>query len=448
MPTERLRGRRLELRAYAGTNPATGKPEYLYESVPADLGVRELNRVKRDLDARANELSEARRARRKDPTVAPEPKPKTARIVAEAIETWWRRHGSKLDTARKIRSAIDSVILPEFGDLPLALVAGTAPDEDEDRLPDVVYLSERWAEVAERRGLEPSTVHKYHGILGGALRRAGHPIPDPGLPPMGERASTTPLPEEMAAFLPHLGTPRVIEAYTVTRKVRNSDKTVSYQVPLRTEEPTATDLMARAFALLVASGPRPVAAAAIARSQLDQKTGRLSLDGRGVVIDSGPDGREVWVLRGGTTAKRRLVNLGLDGATLEALKQWLKYQDEMSLTFGHRLGPRALIFSLAPDASEPISPKVLSKAFDRAVDRARETGVSLPEGFRLYDMRHFGITSLLRAGVPVAAVAKRFGTSPRMIHARYEHAIPEDDDRMVATLGTLFPMPGVERQSN
>lgn len=436
MGTQLLRGNTLQLKSYAGTD-AKGKKQYLYDSVPADTGKRELDRRVRALDARAAELAEGRRARRKDPT-AERPKKMTTKTTAEAVEAWWKGHGAKLASAPKVRSLVDSIIVPEFGAVPVPLLAGTAPDDEDDRDPDVVYLSERWAEVARRRGLAPATVHRCHGILGAALRRAGHPIPDPGLPSLADRASSTPLPEEMTAFLPHLGAGRTTGAYTTTRRVRNSDQLVSYTVEAQAEDPSATDLMARAFALLVASGPRPVAAAAITRAQLDLDAGRLSLDGRGVVQSTGPDGGEVWVIRDGTTDKRRRLMLTLDGATLDALRRWLRRQDEIALMVGKRLGPRALIFSLAFDGSEPLSPKVMARAFGRAVDRARAAGADLPEGFRLYDMRHYGITALLRAGRPVAAVARRFGTSSRMIHARYEHAIPEDDEGLAATLSDMW----------
>lgn len=450
MARQRPMGSGIQLRAYAGIDPATGKPDYLYEQVPADLGKRELDRRARALDARAHALAATRRDRRRDPAATPtrttaRPRPKT---VGEAVEAWWKHHGSKLASAPRIRGLIDGIILPYLGAVPIALVAGTPPDDEEERDPDVVYLSERWEEI-QRDGrqvgdkpLKPSTIHRCHGIVGAALRRAGRPIPDPGLPTIGERDSTTPLPDEMVAFLPHLDATRRTEAYTATRRVRGSGRTVTYTVPARVGEPSAMDLMAVAFAFLVASGPRPVEAAAITRVQVDLDAGTLALDARGVVLTK-PDGVERWVITGGETAKRRRRVITLDARTLAALRRWLAFQDEYALTVGQRLGGRALVFSLDPDAREPISPKVFSKAFERAVTRAREAGCDLPEGFHLYDMRHFGITSMLRGGQGrnVAAVAKRFGTSTRMIEERYEHAIQADDAALADTLGAVWGEP-------
>lgn len=447
MATQRLHGNRIRLKAYAGVDPATGKKKHLYDSVPADAGKRELDRRARALDAAAHALAESRRDRRRDPA-APKParrRPARARTVTDAVEAWWRHHGSKLAGAPKVRTLIDGIILPHLGDLKVTLVAGTPPDDDDERDPDVVYLSERWEEIrltGRRVGdepLAPATIHKCHGIVGAALRRAGHPIPDPGLPSMDTGAETTPLPEEMAAFLPYLAPGgRTVGGYTATRRVRGTDKTVTYEVPARTGEPTAMDLMTEAFALLVASGPRPVEVAAVTRAQIDLDNGDLSLDGRGVVQAVDDDGKETWVIAGGESAKRRRRVITVDPRTLASVRRWLDFQAETALAFGTRPGPRALVFSLDPAARTPISPKVFSGAFARTVDRARDDGVDVPDGFHLYDMRHYGITQLLRAGRPVAAVARRFGTSPRMIHQRYEHFTHGDDAALADTMAAVW----------
>jgi hypothetical protein len=438
MATQRQRGGRLELKAYAGVDPATGRSQYVYDSVAVGIGRRELDRRIRALDARAAELAEGRRARRKDPQ-AQRPKKVKARTCGEAVEVWWAKHGAKLASAPKTRTLVDSILLPEFGTILVSLVAGTPPDDEDDRDPDLVYLSERWREVAERRDLEPSTVHRCHGILGGALRRAGHPVPDPGLPSIGEAADTTPLAEEMAAFLAFLAEPPVTPAYRVARR-----NVATYDVPARVGERSAMDLMVEAFALLVMSGPRPVEASALTRDRLDISTGRCSFDGRGVVLHRGEDGAEAWVVATGESAKRRKRAVTLDPRAAGALNRWLRFQDEYALAAGQRLRSRSFVFSLVADASVPLSPKVMSKAFARQVGRARAAGVELPDGFHLYSCRHFGISQLLRAGHDVTAVAKRFGTSARMVHQTYGHCIDADDSRLAESLGALWAEPAGE----
>lgn len=433
MATQRRRGNSLELKAYAGTDPATGKPEYLYDRAPADTGKRELDRRLRALDARAADLAAGRRIRRKDPA-APRPVKVKAKTCGEALEVWWAKHGAKLASAPRVRTLVDNILLPEFGAVPVALMAGTAPDDEEDRDPDLVYLSERWKRIARERRLEASTVHRCHGMLGAALRRVGHPIPDPGLPPVGEGEPTMPLAEEMAAFLGLMGEPPVVDAYRVRRA-----SGATYEVPAKAGERSAMDLMLECFALLVMSGPRPVEAAAITRERLDLERRRLSLDGRGVVLRLGEDGSEVWEVVGGETVKRRKRAITLDDRTVVVLRRWLAFQQEYALAVGVRPKARSLVFSLIADGSVPISPKVMSRAFSREVARARKAGLELPVGFHLYDMRHFGISQLLRAGRDVTAVANRFGTSARMIHQTYGHCIDADDSHLADTLGAMFP---------
>ncbi|HEV2893256.1 MAG TPA: site-specific integrase [Actinomycetota bacterium] len=446
MATRLVRGRTIRLKAYAGVDPATGKGQYLYDQVPATAGKREVDRAAKALDARAQALAESRRARRRDPNAVPKKAAVRAdKTIGDAVEAWWKHHGSKLPTARHARGFIDGIILPHLGAIKIALVAGTPPDDDDERDDDLVYLSEKWAEiqrVGRRVGdkpLEASYIHRCHGIVGAALRRAGRPIADPGLPSVQATADATPLPEEMVAFLPHLAAPGRTAAYTVTRRVRGGPGTTSYIVPARDTEPSAMDLMLNAFALLVGNGPRPVEAAAITRTQVDFDTKVLSLDARGVVQSPEP-GPERWVIVTGETAKRRRRAISLDDRTLAALKRWFAWQRDYALRCGERLTARSLVFSLAPDGSEPISPKVFSGNFTDAVRRARGEGCDLPDGFHLYSMRHFGITQLLRNGKGrnVAAVADRFGTSTRMIEERYEHAIPKDDAHLAEILGAVW----------
>lgn len=460
MATERLIGNKIELRAYAGTDPATGKRQSVYDYVPADVGKRELDRKKKALDARAQDLQAARRDRRRNPGAAPRKKPVRAdKTIRDAVEAWWAAHGSKLANAPKRRPLIDGIILPHLGDIRLTVLSstGTPPDDPDEREPDLVYLSEKWEEIqkkARKSGDEPleaSTIQTCHtSILGPALRRAGHPVTDPGLPKGQASAETTPLPEEMTAFLPYLGAGRQVGGYTSTRRVRGSDRVITYTVPARQGEPSLVDRMLEPFAFLVANGPRPVEAAAITRTQLDLDRGELELRGDGVVLVEDDNGAEEWVVVHGETPKRRRRRITLDGRCVDALRRWLTIQDEFALRFGERLGPRALVFSLDPAGKEPASPKVLSKAFERAVDSARAAEESLPEGFHLYDMRHFGITHMLRlgAGRNVAAVAARFGTSTRMIEQRYEHAIPKDDRALADALTGVWGAAGPDGEAD
>lgn len=451
---------RLQLRAYAGRKPSGGDP-YIYDYLPLGSGEKEIGRALTALVGKADDLAEVRRGRRADPYAEPEPvKPKARRdrTVAHALETWWNAHGSTLAGAYDVRRNIDAYLIPKLGTVALwrlrpALDAAEADGE-------LVDLSAFYRELLaggkvggggqpHRAGgpLKPSTILKIHGILRTALalevRRPGGLMSNPAaavkLPRVEDRESTTPEADELAEFLPFLGgAGRVVPGYEVTRR-RKTGETTTYRVDERPDLRAAEfGRTVRAFALLVASGPRPQEVAAIRRGDLDRTTGRLSLTGEGVVRVKDPGRPERWEVRRGETAKRRKRVITLDPDVLAAVDDVLLAADEYALACGIRLGRRAFLFSYEPDGSEPGSPKNISRLFDRAVDAAVKAGIDVPPGMRLYDFRHFGITQLLRKGRAVADVARRYGTSSRMIHARYAHAIPGDDDTLAATMADVW----------
>ena len=462
-PTPKQRGSiharsdgRLELRAYAGKNPVGSDP-YLREYVPAGTSDTEIGVRLTALVARADDLAATRRRRRKEGGHAEPVVTRTERSTGAVLEAWYQAIGRHLASASTVRTHLDAYLLPKLAGVAAWRLRGTVGEEERAVDPDLfdlsVFFDELLAkgsvgappdEAGHRRGagqpLQPATVSKTKSYLSQALdheiRRPGskltaNPCATVTLPSIEDRESTTPEPDELAAFLPFLaGTTRVRSAHTVTRK-RKDGTPYTFTIPERIDR-EAADRAGRqllAFALLVASGPRPQEVAALQRGQLDRTTGRLALEGVGVV-----DGKIVR----GETDKRRKRAIKLDPTVLAAVDAHLRAQDETALAFGKKLTRRSYIFATTPDCTAPVDPGTPSQAFDRIVAKAVAAGLPLPEDMRLYDMRHYGITQLLRKGRPVAAVAKRFGTSPKMIHQRYEHAIPGDDDGLADTLGDAW----------
>lgn len=424
----------LEISAYAGVNPSTGKKERLYERLPLDTPDREIQRRLTALVARGDEMARTRRLRRKEGGyVEPELKerPPGQRKVGEVLEAWWEAGapGRAPNTRQFDRMALDCYLLPNIGELWLWQLRAVviASDEVSRDLFDLSAFYEqlnksgrvgRPGKDGKRTGkggpLSWDYVRRIHGVLRVALGYAHrqwprdlpeNPAVGVNLPAPVERASTTPQPEELALFLPYL-----IEHH----------------------------LEVAAFAVLVANGPRPLEISAIRHWEVDLAKHSLELIGEGVVIERIPGQSERWVVRSGTTEKRRKRSIVLDDLACSLLERVIEKKEQAARLAGQTLSGRSFVFSVYPDGSEPISPQAMSARFTKYVIRAIEDEKMQMPRMRLYDMRHFGITSLLRAGRSPAQVAYRFGTSERMIWERYSHAIPSDDASLATTIGAAW----------
>lgn len=459
----RERANRLELRAYAGVNPATGRRHYLVERLPLDTPPKEVRSRLTKLVARADEIAETRRLRRKDPSAGPRPRAAQRQdlTVGYVLEAWWEAHAQYLASAANVRMVLDTYLLPTLRDVALwRLRAQLAPGEAELD-PDLVSLSAFEAELLRsgrkiRRGRNLRQVHrelraanKAAGIRESAADTAARAKVAAAASVAVDRAPLKPSAVDRIHGILHAGL-----AYGVAkgwlpsnpasdvRRVRTEDREST--TPEQDEANDFLHYVARrhhelyTFTLLVASGPRPQEVAAIRWPQLDLDAGKLSLTGEGIVRVKEPGRPEQWIVRRGETEKRRRRVIALDPVVLAALRELRRRQLETAMAVGATVGRRALLFSAEPDGSEPVSPHALTITFTRHVGYARRDGVDVPAGMRLYDFRHFGITQLLRKGRSVADVALRFGTSARVINARYAHAIPGDDERMAETMADVW----------
>jgi integrase len=192
---------------------------------------------------------------------------------------------------------------------------------------------------------------------------------------------------------------------------------------------------------MVASGPRPTEVSALQRGNYDRATRQMAFLAEGVVRVKEQDQPERWEVATGETDKRRARVIELDPVVAADLDALLLEQDEAALACGVKLGRRAYLFSPATDCKTFLTPNTAGDGFAAAVERARAAGVDLPPGMRLYDMRHYGITYLLRAGAAPAAVAVRFATSEAMIRSRYSHAISGDDAHLAEKMAAVWAQP-------
>lgn len=453
----RTRRNGIELRAYAGIDPGTGRKERLEERLPLDTPPKEIGRRLTALVARADEIAAQRRRRRRG-EATPGPAPEPDRTVGQALAAWWKTHGRHLARAGDVRMIIDAYLEPRLGTVELWRVHPGLDPEAARRNPDLVDLTDVFDDLARKgsvggggrrhtagRPLGPATLHKIRSVLSAALalevtagRLAASPCSGMKLPSIPDRDSTTPEPDELASFLPYLaGAGRFTGGYETTRRTR-SGTPVTYEVARRDLEPTLRDHQLLVYGRLVATGPRPQEVSALQRGHYDRDRGRLSLPGEGIVKVKEAGRPERWEVARGETEKRRKRTIMLDPVVAGELDRLLLEQDTFALECGVRLGRRAYLFSLEADASEPLLPGTASDGFTDAVARALTAGVDVPAGMRLYDMRHFGITQLLRDGRSPAAVAVRYATSERMIRSRYSHAIPGDDDRLAETMADVW----------
>ena len=133
------------------------------------------------------------------------------------------------------------------------------------------------------------------------------------------------------------------------------------------------------------------------------------------------------------TKTKRPRRIALDPQTVALLSERHRRAKERALACGVRLSDRAFILSPEPDGLRPLSPNCLSQRWRR---HARRQGVQI----RFHDLRHYGITEALTAGIDLATVAARAGHTDggRITLAVYAHARPAADRRaaelVVATL--------------
>jgi integrase len=78
-------------------------------------------------------------------------------------------------------------------------------------------------------------------------------------------------------------------------------------------------------------------------------------------------------------------------------------------------------------------PTLYRRSFQPALKKAGLTPI------KPYVTRHTSATLLLRAGVSLKAVSRRLGHENEAVTLKhYLHALPEDDDRAVGVLGSVF----------
>lgn len=306
--------------------------------------------------------------------------------LATLLDRWLEMAGDDLSptTLRGYRQVIDAQIRPALGLRPIDQIT-------------TAELDGFYRKLLKTR--KPATVRQTHSILRRAFRQAvrwgwltSNPAGEASPPSVRRAPLKIPTPEQVTAL---------IAAAEADEK-----------------------LMGCFYRLAVATGAR--------RGELcGLRWSRVDLEGKAVLIEQSlvQVGRDLVEKDTKTHQARRV---GLDARTVSALKAQRKRSLELAMAVGVKPVADPFVFTRAPDGSVPVRPDVVTKTFQRlAKDHA--------PGTRLHDLRHFSVTRLLAAGVPVKTVSGRHGHgSAAMTLDVYAHFMPASDQDAAELLAGIL----------
>ncbi len=358
--------------------------------------------------------------------------------VAELLDAWYERKSPDWSPSnrRNTKNAIERVLKPRFGDIPVLRLHASDLDEWYSSL---------------RRSLSPSSIRKYHGMLHAAYALAerydwvpSNPVRKAEPPKLLKPEITVPTLDELLLLTaacddydPRLGFAVYLAAATGARRgevlaLRFSDFDAERKV---VRFSNAVILGENDKAVLKhgtkTGGERTVAlddatferlerhrqwceeTATKATYSVQELAERLGVR-PGLIYDQ--------IRNGNLEATRMGRKVALSKATVERLLGTPIAKEPKV-----RLRDTAFLFSNDSDGSTPMSPDYLSNMYQKARKKA---GL---EHVKLHAMRHWHATTLLTQGVDVSTVAGRLGHAGggRLTLSTYSHFI-EPADRLAA----------------
>jgi integrase len=382
-----------QLRAFAGPDPVTGKPRQVSRSFRG--GDRAAAKALSSLVADV----EAGRFKR------------TSATVGQLLDRWLDSAAQRQRprTAYENRSKINSRIRPILGSVRL--------DKLEADTLDGAYRL--WLD----EGLSPSTVHQYHAILSAACRQA---VKWGWIDRAPTDRATAPQPVRKKMLVP---TPKQL-----------SDLVKAAE---------ATDpVLATAIALAALTGARRGELVALRWSDIDLAVGRITI-ARSLTVARGEQHTD-------PTKTHAVRELALDPIGAEVLKRRWAYMTDLADRAESRLVDDPFVLSYNANGALPANPDTLTHRFAhlcetmekpaldmlrKTMPRAKRTDLAAADRwpFRIHDLRHFSVTTLIAAGVDVRTVAERHGhAKATMTLDRYAHALPERDRAAAGILGDVL----------
>jgi integrase len=379
-----------QLRAFAGTDPLTGRPRQKSRTFHGSERA-----AAKALAAFVTEVGSGK-------------VDKTSATLGQLLDRWLE-HAEGLDRQRprtlsENRSKIEHRIRPTLGAIRLDRLG---PDTL-----DAAYAG--WL----TDGLSPTTVHKYHCIISAALRQAvkwGWIERSPA-----DRASP-PAPVKIEMKVP---TP---EQLNVLHRAAEEEDPV----------------LATAIAVAAMTGMRRSEIVALRWSDIDLAIGTVRVE-RGITVAGGE-------IHEGPTKTHQNRRLALDPVAVNALRERWDYMVELSARADSPLVEDPFVLSYQAHGGIPVGPDTLTHRFAglcRAQEaparkKAKKAGRDLRDSerwpFRFHDLRHFSVTTLIAAGIDVRTVSERHGhAQATMTLNRYAHALPERDRAAAGVLGRAF----------
>jgi len=184
------------------------------------------------------------------------------------------------------------------------------------------------------------------------------------------------------------------------------------------------DRLSAMWVLFITTGLRRGEVAGLTWHDLDLTAGRLTVNQARVVVDH-------KVIESAPKSERSVREIGLDAATVAALKAHRARQATERLAWGPEYQATDLVFTW--ENGRPLHPNVISRTFTRLAEKAK-----LP-AIRLHDLRHSYASAALTAGVGLKVVSERLGHASISITGDiYSHVSREVDqsaaDRVAAVI--------------
>lgn len=315
----------------------------------------------------------------------------------EYAEKWFAARGT-MDSTKKVRSYLDSQLLPVFGNVPLNQIDRIMVQDWVESLLDPPETEDD--DDAKPRRYKPSSIRSYYSTLSTIMKMAAVDR-HIGVNPIGKGLVNLPADDrDTRVFLTLAQLDRFLEVAAAE---------VPYYYAM--------------IKLTAETGMRWGEVAGLTEGCLDLDRGSVLIEQSLKLAKRRGVGWTIGRPKGGRSRK-----IGLDAETVEVLRDHLKARPARAVEVDD--GIHRLVFT-TPDG----------KALDRNNFRRDvwtpllEAVEWLPDGMRFHDLRHTHISILLDLEVPVGDVADRAGhASSKMTLDRYRHRMPHADDRALDKL--------------